>query len=153
MEAISPQGPSATGTFRANALFSGSLDPMLLVDDDRRCASANAAACLFLRRPIDVVCKLTIDALIVSLKPATHNVLTRRERDVLTLVALGNTGVQIAEQLFLSPATVQTHVASALLQLGARNRAHAITLALQTHDQNARVTRSTRPSALEGGRS
>lgn len=57
-------------------------------------------------------------------------VLTKREREILTLVALGNTGAQIAGELFLSPATVQTHVANALIKLGAKNRAHAITLAL-----------------------
>ncbi|HUR85183.1 MAG TPA: LuxR C-terminal-related transcriptional regulator [Solirubrobacteraceae bacterium] len=57
-------------------------------------------------------------------------VLTKREREILTLVALGNTGIQIAGELFLSPATVQTHVANALIKLGAKNRAHGITLAL-----------------------
>lgn len=59
-------------------------------------------------------------------------VLTRREREVLTLVALGHTGVQIASELFVSPATVQTHVANALIKLGAKNRAHGIALALLT---------------------
>ena len=59
-------------------------------------------------------------------------VLTRREREILTLVALGHTGVQIARDLWLSPTTVQTHVMNALTKLGARNRAHGITIALQT---------------------
>ncbi len=60
------------------------------------------------------------------------NVLTGRERQILTLVALGNTGVQIAEQLFISPATVQTHVVNTLLKLKAKNRAHGIAIALQS---------------------
>ena len=58
-------------------------------------------------------------------------VLTKREREILTLVALGNTGVEIAAQLFLSPTTVATHVTNALVKLGARNRAHGIAIALQ----------------------
>lgn len=62
--------------------------------------------------------------------PDSH-VLTKREREVLTLVALGNTGVQIAEQLYISPATVQTHMANTLSKLGAKNRAHGIAIALQ----------------------
>lgn len=60
------------------------------------------------------------------------NVLTKREREVMTLVALGNTGAQIAGELFLSPATVQTHVVNALTKLRAKNRAHGIAIGLQT---------------------
>ena len=68
----------------------------------------------------------------VGAAPAQANsVLTKREREVLTLVALGNTGVEIASQLFLSPTTVATHVANGLVKLGARNRAHGIAIALQ----------------------
>ena len=58
--------------------------------------------------------------------------LTDRERQVLTLVALGNTGDQIAAQLSLAPSTVQTHVVNALNKLRAKNRAHGIAIALQT---------------------
>jgi DNA-binding CsgD family transcriptional regulator len=59
-------------------------------------------------------------------------VLSKREREVLTLVALGNTGVEIAAALFVSPATVETHVGNALDKLGGRNRAHGIAIALRT---------------------
>lgn len=62
------------------------------------------------------------------------HVLTRREREILTLVALGNTGVQIARQLFLSPATVASHVTNALVKLNAKNRAHGIAIALRTRE-------------------
>jgi DNA-binding CsgD family transcriptional regulator len=47
---------------------------------------------------------------------------TSREMDVLTLVALGLTNAQIAERLFLSPRTVETHVASLLAKTGASGR-------------------------------
>lgn len=191
-------GPPDIERLRSRALFVHSLDPMLIVDDDRRCVDANAAACLFLRQSQEAICKLRVDdltapelrpdleavwselvqdglladavrwdlrlpdgtAVQIDLSPLPHpspgrhlavilfpaarardnrlgheppstNVLlTQREREILTLVALGNTGVQIAGELFLSPATVQTHVVNALIKLGAKNRAHAITLAL-----------------------
>ncbi|HUR86171.1 MAG TPA: LuxR C-terminal-related transcriptional regulator [Solirubrobacteraceae bacterium] len=75
-----------------------------------------------------------LDERLDSAAAPTHRVLTPREREALTLVALGHTGIEIASQLFLSPATVQTHVANALMKLGARNRAHGITLALAANE-------------------
>jgi DNA-binding NarL/FixJ family response regulator len=56
---------------------------------------------------------------------------TSREREVLTLLASGATDPQIAKQLALSPATVQTHVRNAKAKLGARTRAQAVALAFQ----------------------
>lgn len=58
--------------------------------------------------------------------------LTDREKEVLTLLALGETNSTIAEQLHLSPETVRSHTRSARLRLGARSRSHAIALALQS---------------------
>ena len=55
---------------------------------------------------------------------------SRREREILALLARGSTDVQIAEALELSPATVQTHVRNAKAKLGARTRAQAVALAL-----------------------
>jgi DNA-binding CsgD family transcriptional regulator len=47
---------------------------------------------------------------------------TSREMDVLALVAQGLTNAQIAERLFLSPRTVETHVANLLSKTGATSR-------------------------------
>lgn len=183
----------------ADPVFRHSLSPMFVLDDDRRCVQANAAACLLLRQRMEEVRKLTLDDLTahdlrpgldamwsallqgrsaqedlprdmrmpdgvsvpidLSVKPhigrgrhlaiirfpaqrnltraaggtpRASNLLTKREREILTLVALGNTGAQIARDLFLSPATVQTHVVNALTKLGAKNRAHGIALALHS---------------------
>lgn len=59
---------------------------------------------------------------------AASGVLSAREREVLSLVAAGHTGEQIAKQLFVAPTTVETHVKNALLKLNARNRSHGIAL-------------------------
>ena len=56
---------------------------------------------------------------------------TPRECQVLDLLAEGATDEQIASQLELSPATVQTHVRNAKAKLGARTRAQAVALALR----------------------
>jgi DNA-binding CsgD family transcriptional regulator len=60
--------------------------------------------------------------------------LSAREREVLRMVAHGADGPEIAEALVLSPATVRTHVNNAMRKLGARTRAHAITLAIRRGD-------------------
>ena len=44
--------------------------------------------------------------------------LTHREREVLTLVAEGRSNSEIAGDLYLSPATVKTHVNRAMTKLG-----------------------------------
>ncbi|WP_217177020.1 AAA family ATPase [Streptomyces sp. AC495_CC817] len=51
------------------------------------------------------------------------DVLTRRERDVAELVADGHTNRAIAERLYLSPRTVESHVARILQKTGLRSRA------------------------------
>jgi PAS domain S-box-containing protein len=60
--------------------------------------------------------------------------LTPREREVLTLVALGNTSMQIAEHLVISNETVRTHVRNAMGKTGARTRAQLVALALTDRD-------------------
>jgi DNA-binding CsgD family transcriptional regulator len=57
--------------------------------------------------------------------------LTPREREVMTMLALGDTGAEIAEKLFISPETVRIHVRNARRRLGARTRAQAIALAIR----------------------
>ncbi len=52
--------------------------------------------------------------------------LTRREYEVLRLVAAGNTNPEIAEELGLARNTVKTYLQSAMGKLGARNRVEAI---------------------------
>jgi DNA-binding CsgD family transcriptional regulator len=54
--------------------------------------------------------------------------LTRREAQVLELMANGQRNPEIAERLFLSEKTVKTHVNRIFFKLGARDRVHAILL-------------------------
>ncbi|MEU9849135.1 response regulator transcription factor [Streptomyces sp. NPDC047985] len=57
--------------------------------------------------------------------------LTRRERDVVGLVALGLSNDEIAERLFVSPLTAKTHVNRAMTKLAARDRAQLVVIAYQ----------------------
>ena len=57
--------------------------------------------------------------------------LTAREREVVEAVVSGWDNAQIAEQFFLSPFTVKTHVNRAMSKLGARDRAQLVTLAIR----------------------
>lgn len=57
--------------------------------------------------------------------------LSPREREVLSLVAVGADLQQIASELTISPATVRTHIANANRKLGTHTRAHAVMVALR----------------------
>jgi DNA-binding NarL/FixJ family response regulator len=54
-----------------------------------------------------------------------HRGLTRREVEVIRLVALGLTNREIARELFLSPRTVEMHVQNIVAKLDCRSRADA----------------------------
>lgn len=57
--------------------------------------------------------------------------LTAREDQVLRTIAQGRTNSEIATDLYISPSTVKTHVASLMRKLGARNR---VELAMWAHE-------------------
>jgi len=55
--------------------------------------------------------------------------LTRREREVLRLLAAGISQEGIASRLFISPKTVATHIQRVLAKLGVHSRAQAVVIA------------------------
>lgn len=57
--------------------------------------------------------------------------LSKREREIMDLLAQGLTGEQVAERLFLSPETIKTHIRNAMNKLEANTRVHAIAIALR----------------------
>jgi DNA-binding NarL/FixJ family response regulator len=57
--------------------------------------------------------------------------LTRRQREILQLLADGGSTVLAARELGLSEETVKTHTKNMLARLGARNRTHAVAIALR----------------------
>jgi DNA-binding NarL/FixJ family response regulator len=57
--------------------------------------------------------------------------LTRRQREILQLLANGESTTVAARELDLSEETVKTHIKTALARLGARNRTHAVSIALR----------------------
>ena len=62
---------------------------------------------------------------------AADDQLSSREIDVLRLIGDGNANKQIADKLSIGEATVKNHISNILSKLGANDRAHAVTIALQ----------------------
>jgi two-component system NarL family response regulator len=57
--------------------------------------------------------------------------LTQRQRQILQLLANGESTTVAARELDLSEETVKTHIKTALARLGAKNRTHAVSIALR----------------------
>jgi DNA-binding NarL/FixJ family response regulator len=60
-----------------------------------------------------------------------ENLLTRREQEILALVAKGQSNQEIAKVLYIAPGTVRVHVHTILQKLDVRDRTQAAVLALQ----------------------
>jgi DNA-binding NarL/FixJ family response regulator len=62
---------------------------------------------------------------------AADDQLSSREIDVIRLIGEGNANKQIADKLSIGETTVKNHISNILSKLGANDRAHAVTIALQ----------------------
>jgi len=58
--------------------------------------------------------------------------LTAREVEITALAGTGLSNTEIAERLFISPATAKTHVNRAMMKIGARDRAQLVVFAYET---------------------
>jgi DNA-binding NarL/FixJ family response regulator len=65
-------------------------------------------------------------------RPRARPSLTRRQRQILQLYADGQSTARSAKRLGLSPETIRTHTKATLSRLGARDRAHAVAIALRS---------------------
>lgn len=63
--------------------------------------------------------------------PKALGLLSRREREVLELLAEAMTNAEIAERLFISPKTAEHHVSNILAKLQLRSRAEATAFAVR----------------------
>lgn len=67
-----------------------------------------------------------------AMASAALDQLTSREREVLEVVAKGHSNAEIAATLFVSHATVKTHISRLLMKLDARDRAQLVMIAYET---------------------
>lgn len=58
--------------------------------------------------------------------PSLQGDLTRREDEILKMLVKGKSNATIAEELFVGPATVKTHVSNILMKLEVKDRIHAV---------------------------
>jgi DNA-binding NarL/FixJ family response regulator len=87
-----------------------------------------------------VVTRTLIEEFAVRAKPALADrklvalfrSLTEREREIVTHVAAELSNDEIAERLYVSPATAKTHVSRAMIKIGARDRAQLVVLAYES---------------------
>lgn len=105
---------------------------------DRSGAIAEASAALAIYQRVDALGAQRAAALlktmghhvtVTALPPQPLDVLSRREREVFELLALGLSNQAIATRLFISPKTAEHHVSSILGKLGLRSRAEVAAFA------------------------
>jgi DNA-binding CsgD family transcriptional regulator len=141
-------------------VFEQSSHPIVLLDEDRRIVAANAAAAeLWGSSRADLAGRSIVDSVdpgeraqaarewqaflrsVYVLTPAragtpegasrgTPLPLTERERQVITLIALGRETDEIAAELHISRETVRSHVRNAMSKLGVHTRAQLVAVTL-----------------------
>jgi len=103
---------------------------LLLPNGERRTVEYSATANIAPRMHLSILLPLVTGAIEAERAPGGMTSLTKREAEVIGLVALGANTKEIAERLAITHETARSHTKNAIRKLGARNRAHAVALAL-----------------------
>jgi DNA-binding NarL/FixJ family response regulator len=127
----------------ATVLYTGCCDPEILAE----AVGSGALGVVQKTSPVEDLARAIraaaagrafVDTRIAELLPdrgaPPARAITKREAEVLGLIAAGLTVEEAAAELFLSQDTVQTHVRNSVRKLGARGRLHAVVLALRRGD-------------------
>ncbi len=85
------------------------------------------------REPVSLTRQVAVEPAVSSVKTRFSNQLTRRETEVLRLVAEGLTDAQVAQKLVLSPGTVSWYMRSICSKLGVSSRTAATRAAIEQH--------------------
>ncbi|RSD14836.1 response regulator [Amycolatopsis eburnea] len=78
-----------------------------------------------------VISPAVASRLLGRMRAPAHEPLSQRELEVLTLVARGSTNKEAAKKLFISEATVKTHLIHVYAKLGVKDRAAAVAVAFE----------------------
>ena len=62
------------------------------------------------------------------------SILTKREKEVFSLLVKNKSTYQISEELFISTKTVRNHLSNVMQKLGVSGRAHAVCELLRLHE-------------------
>ena len=84
------------------------------------------------RALIERFLKVDSEPVVADARRRRIDLLTSRETEVLTLVARGRSNQELADELFISPATAKTHVNRILSKLGLRDRVQLVIFAYET---------------------
>ncbi|MFD7874876.1 response regulator [Streptomyces sp. NPDC059766] len=113
----------------ASGFIGKGINPQELIDAIRTIAAGDALLSPTATRSL-------IQRFIARRRPARHAAsmlesLTAREREVVTLAAMGLSNDEIADRLGISVLTAKTHVNRSMVKLGARDRAHLVIAAYE----------------------
>ena len=85
------------------------------------------------QEPVSLTRQVAAEPVVPNVKIRFSNQLTRREVEVLRLVAEGLTDAQVAQKLVLSPGTVSWYLRSIYSKLGVSSRTAATRAAIKQH--------------------
>jgi DNA-binding NarL/FixJ family response regulator len=116
----------------ASGFLGKDVGPDALLDGIRTVAAGEALLSAAATRMLVTRFLATPEPASADALPAQLAQLTAREREMTALAAEGKSNTEIAEELFLSPLTVRTHIQRAMNKLHARDRAQLVVFAYQS---------------------